>query len=202
MLNNLVNQIDQLLPQTQCGLCGHGGCLPYAKAIAEHAEAINRCPPGGVRVLQQLGELLQQDITPYIDDMQAEEKPPMVAVIREAECIGCMKCIKACPVDAIVGAPKLMHTVLADACTGCELCIEPCPVDCIDMVITEVQTETVLKAKADSSRWRFQRHTKRLKNQKELKQPIAESSIVSERKAFIAEAIARAKAKKNRDIEQ
>jgi electron transport complex protein RnfB len=205
MLNNLINEIDKLLPQTQCGLCGHGGCLPYATAIAEQGEALNRCPPGGVRVLKQLGVLLKQDITPYIEEMQATEKAPMTAVIREAECIGCMKCIKACPVDAIVGAPKLMHTVLTADCTGCELCVEPCPVDCIDIVplpSSAQPSDTEQEARASQLRWRFHRHTARLQQQATARLAsltAVKNDIVSERKAFIAAAMARAKAKKARD---
>src|SRR3990167_9186718 len=130
----LTEQIDALLPQTQCGLCGYKGCRPYAEALSMGKETIDRCPPGGVATLQQLAELLNQDAAPYVAAMQQKEKPPVVAKIREEECIGCTKCIQACPVDAILGAAKLMHTVIADECTGCDLCVEPCPVDCIDMI--------------------------------------------------------------------
>jgi len=130
-----INAIDALLPQTQCGYCGHAGCRPYAQAIAQ-GEPINRCPPGGAETIAALADLLDVEPLP----LDGEERPRTVAFIREAECIGCTKCIQACPVDAIVGAPKLMHTVLADECTGCDLCLEPCPVDCIDMrPVTEEQ---------------------------------------------------------------
>jgi len=125
----IAGQINDLLPQTQCGQCGYPGCKPYAQAIAE-GDAINKCPPGGAATIAALAELL--DVEPLPLDA-AEETPPRVAYIREAECIGCTKCIRACPVDAIVGAAKLMHTVIADECTGCDLCLEPCPVDCIEM---------------------------------------------------------------------
>ena len=128
----LVDRIDALLPQTQCGQCGHGGCRPYAEAIAAGAAAINRCPPGGTRGIGALAELLDRPILP-LDPECGEEKPPRVAFIIEAECIGCTKCIQVCPVDAIVGASRLMHTVLADQCTGCDLCVPACPVDCIVM---------------------------------------------------------------------
>lgn len=123
------DQINDLLPQTQCGQCGYAGCKPYAQAIAE-GDAINKCPPGGARTIAALADLL--DVEPLPLDA-AEETPLRVAYIREAECIGCTKCIRACPVDAIVGAAKLMHTVIAAECTGCDLCLEPCPVDCIEM---------------------------------------------------------------------
>ena len=123
--------IDALLPQTQCGQCGYAGCRPYAEAIAA-GETINRCPPGGERTIAALSNLLHTPVLPL--DVDAPPPPRAVAFIREAECIGCTKCIQACPVDAIVGAAKLMHTVIAAECTGCDLCIEPCPVDCIDML--------------------------------------------------------------------
>jgi Na+-translocating ferredoxin:NAD+ oxidoreductase subunit B len=125
-----IEQIEDLLPQTQCGQCGHMGCRPYAEAIA-HGEAINRCPPGGERTIKALAQLLHTEILP----LDIEGPPPLrtIAYIREDECIGCTKCIQACPVDAIVGAAKLMHTVIAAECTGCDLCVEPCPVDCIEM---------------------------------------------------------------------
>ena len=132
--NPLVDQVDALLPQTQCGQCGHPGCRPYAQSIVDGGEAINHCPPGGQATINALANLL--DIpAPELDEEHGEEaEVKTVAYIREDECIGCTKCIKACPVDAILGAAKLMHTVIADECTGCDLCVEPCPVDCIDML--------------------------------------------------------------------
>lgn len=129
----LVEQINRLLPQTQCGQCDYAGCRPYAEAIARGEADINQCPPGGAAGIRALADLLGREPKP-LDPAHGIEKPPVVALIREAECIGCTKCIQACPVDAIVGASKLMHTVLADLCTGCELCLPPCPVDCIDLV--------------------------------------------------------------------
>lgn len=135
---SLIQSIDALLPQTQCGLCGHrDGCLPYAQSIAEGEEA-NKCVPGGQPVADALAQLLNRPklkAEPSVWPIQADGRPQrMKAVIREDECIGCTKCISACPVDAIIGSGKLMHTVLTDLCTGCELCIPPCPVDCIDLV--------------------------------------------------------------------
>ena len=131
--NPIVEQINDLLPQTQCGQCGHPGCRPYAEAIANGGEPINKCPPGGEAGIQALAALLDVEVIP-LDEEHGEEKAKSVAFIREAECIGCTKCIQACPVDAILGAAKQMHTVIASECTGCDLCLEPCPVDCIDMV--------------------------------------------------------------------
>lgn len=136
----ITDQICDLLPQTQCGQCGYPGCRPYAEAIAS-GERINRCPPGGESTIQALANLLDVEPLP-LDEEVGVEKPKSVAVIREAECIGCTKCIQACPVDAILGAAKQMHTVIASECTGCDLCVEPCPVDCIDMVEIPVTLKT------------------------------------------------------------
>ena len=128
----VADQIDAILPQTQCGQCGYAGCRPYAEAMATGEAEINRCPPGGEATMIALAELLGRDPVP-LADQAAAEKPKAVAWIDEAECIGCTLCIQACPVDAILGAAKQMHTVLADECTGCELCLPPCPVECIHM---------------------------------------------------------------------
>jgi electron transport complex protein RnfB len=135
----LVESIQALLPQTQCAQCGYPGCRPYAEAVANGAE-INRCPPGGEPTIQNLAELLGRAAVPLASDLQGtnSELPAQVlahtvAHIDEQACIGCALCLPACPVDAIVGAPKFMHTVIARHCTGCELCLAPCPVDCIDM---------------------------------------------------------------------
>ena len=126
------DQIDALLPQTQCGQCSYAGCRPYAEAIAGGEAEINRCPPGGEATMIALAELLGRDPVP-LEDEEAAEKPKSVAYIVEDECIGCTLCIQACPVDAILGAAKQMHTVIESECTGCELCLPPCPVDCIRM---------------------------------------------------------------------
>ncbi|XUO84315.1 electron transport complex subunit RsxB [Halomonas sp. KM007] len=128
--NPLVEQINALLPQTQCGQCGYPGCRPYAEAINQ-GDAINKCPPGGDATVVALAELLGREPAPLDGEAPSEDR---VAFIREAECIGCTKCIQACPVDAIIGAAKQMHTVIEDECTGCDLCVAPCPVDCIDML--------------------------------------------------------------------
>ena len=125
----LVEKIDSVLPQTQCGQCGYPGCRPYAEAIAKGEADINLCPPGGTEGVQKLADLLGREPKP----LDAEEKPKQVAIIDENTCIGCTLCIQACPVDAIVGAAKQMHTIVAKLCTGCELCLPPCPVECITM---------------------------------------------------------------------
>jgi electron transport complex protein RnfB len=129
---SLIDQINALLPQTQCGHCGHPGCLPYARAITNGA-AINQCPPGGKHTIQALSVLLNE-ANEALNPRHGEHTGPLVAVIREAECIGCTKCIQACPIDAILGGTKLMHTVIESECNGCDLCLEPCPVDCIDLL--------------------------------------------------------------------
>ena len=138
--NPLVEQIDGMLPQTQCGQCGYPGCRPYAEAIADGDE-INKCPPGGQATVEALADLLDVEATPLQGDHE-EEPVKKLAYIREDECIGCTKCIQACPVDAILGAAKQMHTVIESECTGCDLCVEPCPVDCIDMNPVETTLNT------------------------------------------------------------
>jgi electron transport complex protein RnfB len=136
----LVEQIDAILPQTQCGQCGYPGCRPYAEAIA-NGDEINKCPPGGEAGIKKLADLMGVEAKPLNEAHESEEERK-VAYIREAECIGCTKCIQACPVDAIVGAARQMHTVIIDECTGCDLCVEPCPVDCIDMLPVKQTTDS------------------------------------------------------------
>ena len=129
----LIDRINDCLPQTQCAQCDYPGCRPYAEAIAKGNAKINQCPPGGETTIQALAELLGVEPAP-LNAAHGETKTPQVAVIDEAICIGCTLCIPPCPVDAIVGSAKLMHSVIADDCTGCELCIAPCPVDCISLI--------------------------------------------------------------------
>ena len=129
---DLVERLDRLLPQTQCGQCGFDGCRPYAEAMAHGQAGIDRCPPGGDAGARILARLLDVPALRY-DRSRGVHRPPQLAVIIEADCIGCTKCIQACPVDAIVGASKLMHTVVPPLCTGCALCVPACPVDCIEM---------------------------------------------------------------------
>lgn len=132
--NPISEQINEILPQTQCGQCGFPGCRPYSEAIASGEAAINKCPPGGETIIAQLADLLDVEALPLDEEHGEEKEAAVVAYIREDECIGCTKCIQACPVDAILGAAKQMHTVIVSECTGCDLCVEPCPVDCIDLL--------------------------------------------------------------------
>ncbi len=193
MINtSLAQEIDALLPQTQCGQCGYGGCLPYAKAIADKQEEINRCPPGGIKTLQALGKLVHRDVSPFLAEMEAQQKPLQLAKIRENECIGCTKCIKACPVDAIVGAAKQLHTVLETECTGCGLCVTPCPVDCIDLIAVEQLNYQPLQAKR-----RFNARAQRQNNLVTTeKNDITTKQEEADKKAYLQAAILRAKQKR------
>jgi len=162
----LVERIDALLPQTQCMQCGYAGCRPYAQAIAQARAAINRCPPGGERVIRKLARITGKPYLP-LDVTCGAHKSRQLALIDEQRCIGCTLCIQACPVDAIVGAPKLMHTVIVSECTGCELCLPPCPVDCITLEPAQWSAlEVLLGAQwraAALARKRFQARNKRLR---------------------------------------
>jgi H+/Na+-translocating ferredoxin:NAD+ oxidoreductase subunit B len=154
-MTSLAQRIDELLPQTQCTRCGYAGCRPYAEAIAAGDADIDRCPPGGEQGIVRLAALLGRAVKP-LDPECGPRQAPQVAVIDEAACIGCTKCIQACPVDAIVGASRHMHSVIASHCTGCELCIPPCPVDCIALIATAAFPEPAL------SRGRHDRRALRL----------------------------------------
>lgn len=195
-----INTIDAILPQTQCGLCSYGACQPYAKALVEENAPINLCPPGGVTTLKKLGELLHQDPTPYINEMEKKTKLPTRAVIREDECIGCTKCIQVCPVDAIIGASKQMHTVLSDECTGCDLCLDPCPMDCIDMMPIVVEDAATVKLQANRARQRYQSRQERLSLTTLDAPPVMPIDNVDARKATIHEAVARAAAKRQASL--
>ena len=135
----IIDKIDEILPQTQCGQCGYVGCRPYAEAIID-GELINKCPPGGEQGIIALAELLGRDVIEMDEELE-EKKLPTVVVIREEDCIGCTKCIQACPIDAILGSAKMMHTIITDECTGCDLCIPPCPVDCIDIITLPITSQ-------------------------------------------------------------
>jgi len=189
---SLIQRIDALLPQTQCGKCGHPGCKPYAEGIAQ-GEPINQCPPGGSETVAALAELLKVPVLEL--DTSRGAAPAQIAYIREAECIGCTKCIQACPVDAIVGAAKLMHTVIVDECTGCDLCVAPCPVDCIEMrplplatvlpivggLAFSLDEQRARAIKRNRARRRFEQRNARL--QREEQQKIAERQARAQRAA-------------------
>lgn len=157
----LIEAIDDLLPQTQCRRCGYQGCRPYAEALAASEAAINRCPPGGAAGIARLAALLETPIL-ALDPACGEEGPRTAARIEADLCIGCTKCIRACPVDAIIGASRRMHTVIPELCTGCELCVPPCPVDCIVIEPVEPQPIPVWSdAVASDARQRFQARARR-----------------------------------------
>lgn len=159
-----IKEIDALLPQTQCEECGFKGCKPYATALVNDDAEIDLCPPGGLNTLHQLANALNIDPAPYEENVINNTRSPSYARIREADCIGCTKCIQACPVDAIIGTNKQMHTVIEKECTGCQLCVEPCPVDCIDMIEIDTPLFEPLV-----SRQRFENRNTRLMNEKQKK---------------------------------
>jgi Na+-translocating ferredoxin:NAD+ oxidoreductase subunit B len=155
------DDIDALLPQTQCTRCGYQGCRPYAEAITRGEAEINQCPPGGAATIAALAVLLHREPLP-LNPANGAEGPALLALIDEATCIGCAKCLPPCPVDAIIGARKQMHTVIAALCTGCELCIAPCPVDCISMVPRASLADAPAAPDAQSNRRRFLAHNERI----------------------------------------
>lgn len=161
LVAQLVAQIDAVLPQTQCGQCGYAGCWPYAEALARGEAAINQCPPGGDAGIHALANLLRQPYQP-LNPAHGVTKGKIVAVIDEAHCIGCTLCIQACPVDAIVGASKQMHTVIQQECTGCELCLPPCPVDCIQLQAIPGREMAMSATESELARRRHQHRLKRL----------------------------------------
>jgi Na+-translocating ferredoxin:NAD+ oxidoreductase subunit B len=165
----LVDQIEDLLPQTQCTKCGYPGCRPYAQAVAQGLAGYNQCPPGGAQGIARLAALLGKPVVP-LNPVNGVERARPLAVIDENVCIGCTLCMQACPVDAIVGAPKQMHTVIADWCTGCDLCVPPCPVDCIAMVpVTGRATgwDAWTQVQADAARERHARRNARLARERD-----------------------------------
>ncbi|MBB3183218.1 electron transport complex protein RnfB [Halomonas fontilapidosi] len=180
----LIEAIDAELPQTQCGKCGQPGCRPYAEAIVD-GEAINRCPPGGDATVTRLAALTRRDVIALEQPAQS----PLVAWIREAECIGCTKCIQACPVDAILGASKRMHTVIVDECTGCELCVAPCPVDCIDLLPhpaweaaeTDEARDAYLARRAEQGRRRHRDRQQRLARESREKRMERQKRLIRQR---------------------
>lgn len=177
MTTELIDAIDAVLPQTQCTKCGYAGCRPYAKALVQGDADIDQCPPGGTQGVRKLARLLGRSEKP-LNPKFGVETARTAALIDESRCIGCMLCITACPVDAIVGTAKRMHTVITQSCTGCELCLPPCPVDCIDMVElhalaqqgnrhAELLAEQPLEDRASMARQRFLFHQVRVAREKE-----------------------------------
>jgi electron transport complex protein RnfB len=192
-IDTLADRIDALLPQTQCEQCGYHGCRPYAEAIARGEAPINQCPPGGAAGIAKLAALLDRPVLPLNPD-HGIEKPRTLARIVESDCIGCTKCIQACPVDAIVGAAKLMHTVIADDCTGCELCVAACPVDCIVLEPMPLAQADDM-AHAEAARQHFQRREARLaREQAQREAELAARKVAVEANPVLA-ALARARAK-------
>ncbi len=185
-MTSLIDQIDAILPQTQCQKCTFAACRPYAEALANGRADINQCPPGGQKGIEALAKLLGVKTKPLAPEY-GEEKPLQVAVIIEENCIGCVKCIKACPVDAIIGAAKRMHTIISSECTGCELCISPCPVDCI---VLRPTTEEKLY-NPGKARSRFQAKLQRLELEKQQK-----TECARQKKAQLAKLISAKNRKK------
>lgn len=198
MTPTLADKIDTLLPQTQCEQCGFHGCRPYAEAIAADEAGIDRCPPGGAAGIARLAALLDRPVVP-LDRSRGVEKPRTLARIVEADCIGCTKCVQVCPVDAIVGAAKLMHTVVSDLCTGCELCVPACPVDCIDLDPMPLGQRDD-RIHADAARQRFQRREARLAGERQARERRLAANKVDvaapAARNAVLEALARAKARK------
>lgn len=176
----MIEQINDLLPQTQCGQCGFKGCRPYAEAMATGKAEINQCPPGGEAGILALSALLNLPFKPLNPDYGCH-KPKQVAFIVEQDCIGCVKCLAVCPVDAILGAAKFMHTVLAAECTGCELCVTPCPVDCIVMKPVTEPDSLTKKAQSQLAKRRYEARCLRKKQQ-----ALEQAERIRQKKAALA----------------
>jgi electron transport complex protein RnfB len=204
-MSEWVERIDALLPQTQCTKCGYPSCRRYAGAIAAGEADINQCPPGGDAGVRKLAALLGREAKP-LDPRNGVERPRRVALIDEARCIGCTLCIQACPVDAIVGAAKLMHTVVTELCSGCDLCVPPCPVDCIEMAPATGADAIWDRARADAARERFELRGTRLERERaERTGRLAARALnakvdpdAEKKRAIIQAAIARAQARRSR----
>lgn len=195
-MNTAADAVDALLPQTQCGLCGHTGCRPYAEAIAAGKAPINQCPPGGNEIIAELAVLLNVPVLP-LNAAHGAAAAPATAVIDESACIGCALCLPACPVNAIVGARKLMHTVIAAECTGCGLCLPPCPVDCISIVATGAPRDRAAqRALSGRLRERYLAHQQRQavrSDKHRASKPVADATV--RKRATLDRAMARARAR-------
>ena len=204
-MSGLAERIDALLPQTQCTKCGYPACRPYAEAIARGEAEINQCPPGGDAAIRELAALLGREVRP-LNPRNGIEQPRRVALIDEARCIGCTLCIQACPVDAIVGAAKMMHTVVTELCSGCDLCVPPCPVDCIDMLPASGEDAIWDRARADAARERFERRRSRQERERrERAERLAARALkakedpdAEKKRVIIQAAVERARARRQR----
>jgi electron transport complex protein RnfB len=189
MSKPLADQVEDLLPQTQCTKCGYAGCRPYAEAIADGSANINQCPPGGMEGVRRLSALTGRPVI-AINPVNGVERSRPVAFIDEALCIGCTLCIQACPVDAILGAAKQMHTILPSLCTGCDLCVEPCPVDCITMMpVTGERTgwDAWNQAQADAARMRHDQRALRLQRERDENDARLAAKAVAKMKEVVAQ---------------
>lgn len=197
----LVARIDALLPQTQCRRCGYPGCRPYAEAIARGEAEINRCPPGGESTITRIAALLGRSSLP-LNPSYGVEAPFRIARVVEELCIGCTKCIRACPVDAIIGAAKQMHTVLTELCTGCELCLPPCPMDCIEMVPAgfgwDEERAAVAREHYEARTVRLAAEAKRRANEREPESLAEPEHDLEARRAAVRASIARERARRAR----
>jgi electron transport complex protein RnfB len=203
-MSPLADAIDRVLPQTQCTKCGYPSCRRYAEAIAGGEAEFNQCPPGGQAGIRKLAALLDREPKP-LNPVNGTEQARRVARIDEARCIGCTLCIQACPVDAIVGAARLMHTVVTELCSGCDLCVAPCPVDCIEMVPAAGDDRAWGQARADAARTRFERRAARLAREREGRAERLAQRVLrgrpsgpeaEKKRAIIAAAIERARARR------
>lgn len=204
--DDLVALLDAALPQTQCEQCGFRGCLPYAQAMAAGTAELNRCPPGGTPTIAALSALLDKPMLPLDPDCGVEQTEQTIVRIDESQCIGCTLCIKACPVDAIVGAAKRMHTVIEAECTGCDLCLPACPVDCIDVLPAPADRQAEWadpqrrRARSDHSRERHRARQLRLQRLAALRERRRAARLDERRQAVIAAAVERARAARQRRV--
>ena len=202
MSENIVEKINYILPQTQCGQCNYLGCKPYAIAITEGKADINQCPPGGEKAIQKIAKILGVEFKP-LNEKYGATKLKSFAFINEETCIGCTLCILVCPVDAILGAAKKMHTIIEEECTGCELCLNPCPVDCIEMLPAAAaeNNEIFIQKKSNLARSRYEFRLDRIKRDKKesnvkrklLSSASEKSKSINEKRKSISEALARIK---------